>query len=113
MDDENDKQESAHTPVRVNGDSRGNRRLSFAGSQPLLRDEQISAAGILIAIACLYRATVYHRSFLALFPTLLIFLRLLAGGGFISSKSSTHSSSCSSSNTSDFQDIEHYYIAMH
>ena len=51
MDDENDKQESAHTPVRANGDSRGNRRLSFAGSQlqPLRRDEQISAAGILIA----------------------------------------------------------------
>ena len=45
---ENDKQEGAHTPVQANSDSRSNRRLSFTGSQPLCRDEQVSAAGILI-----------------------------------------------------------------
>ena len=78
MDDENDKQEGAHTPVRANGDLRGNGRLSFAGSQPLRGDEQVSAAGILIAITCLYGTTEYHRSFLALFPTLLTFLRLFS-----------------------------------
>ena len=78
MDDENEKQEGAHTPVRANSDLRGNRRLSFAGSQPLCRDERVSAAGILIAISCLYRTTMYHRSFLALFPMLLTFLRLFS-----------------------------------
>ena len=49
MDNKNDKQEGAHTPVRVNSDLRSNRRLLFTGNQPLRRDEQVSAAGILIA----------------------------------------------------------------